>query len=213
MSRDRSPELDIEAELESDPRVGANHLGVSVNHRAVALSGVASSYSEKWAALQAAECEYGLAEQIQVRLPDADVQDDTKVAEAIERSFRTHTHIPSTVQAEVRDGAVTLSGHVRWNTQRSEAERLTRNIIGVSDVVDRITLKPMASSSDIQTPGSAALKRNADLDARSIWATAHDGTVRLYGHVHSFHDRQAAEHAAFAAPGVTSVDNQITIQP
>ena len=52
MSRDRSPELDIEAELESDPRVGANHLGVSVNHRAVALSGVASSYSEKWAAPQ-----------------------------------------------------------------------------------------------------------------------------------------------------------------
>jgi BON domain len=121
MSRDRSLELDIEAELESDPRVDANHLGVSVNHRAVTLSGVASSYSEKWAALQAAERVYGvqtIADQIQVRLPDADVQDDTKIAEAIERSFRTHTHIPS----------------------------------------------------------------------------------RLYGHVHSFHDRQAAEHAAFAAP-------------
>src|ERR1700751_4548513 len=68
MSRDRSPELDIEAELESDPRVGANHLGVSVNHPAGTLSGVAFSYSEKWAALQAAERVYGLADQIQVAL-------------------------------------------------------------------------------------------------------------------------------------------------
>jgi osmotically-inducible protein OsmY len=216
MSRDLSLERDVRAELMSDPQVDADHFGVSVDHRALTLSGVASSYAEKQAALQAAERVHGvqaIADEIQVRVPDADVQDDTKIAEAIERSFRTHVNVPSTVQATVRDGAVTLSGHVDWNHQRSEAERLARNIKGVPDVADLITLGPQASFSDVQQRVSEAIRRNADLDAQSISVTVNGGTVRLHGHVRSLHERKVAEHAAFAAPGVISVDNQITIQP
>jgi osmotically-inducible protein OsmY len=216
MSRDQSLERDVKAELSWDPHVDAVHFGVSVDHRAVTLSGVASSYAEKQAAIQAAERVYGvqaIADEIQVRVPDADVQDDTKIAEDIERSFRTHVNVPSTVKATVRDGGVTLTGHVDWNHQRSEAERLARNIKGVSGVADRITLRPQVSFSDVQKRVSEAIRRNADLDARSISVTVHDGTICLHGHVHSFHERKAAERAAFAAPGVVSVDNQITIQP
>jgi hypothetical protein len=104
--------------------------------------------------------------------------------------------------------AVTLSGEVDWHYQRSEAERLARHIKGVSGAV-----KPKASASYVERCVGEALKRSADLDARSVWVTTDDGTVHLHGHVHTFHEKQDAADAAYTAPGVSTVDNEITIQP
>ncbi len=102
---------------------------------------------------------------------------------------------------------------VDWNHQRCEAERLARHIKGIWNVTDLISVKRMASASDVRERVTEALKRSADLEARSVWVTTDDGTIHLHGHVHSFHEKDAAEEAAFAAPGVSTVDNQMTIQP
>ena len=80
-------------------------------------------------------------------------------------------------------------------------------------MLNEIAVKPKASASDVDERVTAALKRGADLDARSIWVTASDGTVQLHGHVHSAHERRMAEDAAYFAPGVSRVENEITITP
>jgi osmotically-inducible protein OsmY len=207
---------EVKAELEFDPQVDADHIGVSAKNGAVTLSGFAASYPEKWAAVRSTERVYGvraIADDINVRIPDAYHHDDTEISEALQRSMDNNIDVPTGVQAEVRNSVVTLRGEVDWYYQRSEAERLTRHIYGVSDVVDLVTVKPKTSAPDVEKRVSAALRRSADLDARSIWVTSDNGTVHLHGHVHSIREKQTAGDAAFAAAGVSAVDNQIMIYP
>ena len=80
-------------------------------------------------------------------------------------------------------------------------------------MIDLIKVRPRASSSDIQQRVNHALRRRADLANRPVWVTTENHTVQLHGHVHSFHEKRAAEDAAYAAPGVATVDNRITIRP
>jgi osmotically-inducible protein OsmY len=216
MSQDERLAAHVEAELEQDPGVDADHIGVSVNHGAVTLSGTASSYQEKWAALRAAGRVYALqamADEIEVRQPDTHVQADTWISEALEQSFRSHGEVPRSVWAAVRDGVVTLSGQVEWDHERRQAERLAAGIRGVYAVTNLITVAPHAVASDVQHRVSETLKRFAVHDAYSVSVTTHDGIVHLYGRVHSSRAREAAESAAFSAPGVTAVDNKITLEP
>lgn len=206
----------VRDELEWNPRVEADHIGVDVNDGEVTLSGIASSYIEKHAAVRAAERVYGVrvvADEIEVRVPAADVRDDTDIGEALDRALCNDVSVPAAVKAEVRDGAVTLRGTVEWRYQRREAERLARHTKGVAKLVNLITVRPKVTAEDVEKRIGAALRRSADLDARSIWVTAEDGMVRLHGHVHSFSELDSAEEAAFAAPGVATVDNRITVQP
>ena len=203
----------VEEELEWEPEVTADHIGVNVNDGAVTLTGYVTTYAEKLAAVRAAERVYGVqavADDIQVRPFAATTPDDSQISEAIMNSFRWRGNIPESVKAEVEDGRVTLRGEVEWDYQRREAAQVGA-LNGVRGLTNLITLKPKSKASDVQNGVSQALRRNADLDARSIWVTADGGTVHLYGHVHSRHEKQAAEQAAFAAPGVSDVDNQITV--
>jgi osmotically-inducible protein OsmY len=204
---------DVENELEWDPEVTADHIGVSVNEGTVTLTGYVTSYTEKLAAVRAAERVYGVqvvADEIQVRPMTAATPDDSQISEAIMNSFRWRSNIPESVKAEVEHGWVTLRGEVEWDYQRREAAQVV-GLNGVTGLTNLITLKPEVTASDVENRVSQALKRNADLDARSIWVTTDDGTVHLYGHVHSWREKQAAEQAAFAAPGVSHVENEISV--
>jgi osmotically-inducible protein OsmY len=206
----------VGAELEQDADVDADHIAVRVHHGAVTLSGTASSYREKRAALRAAERVYALqavADEIEVLEPDNDVEDDTLISEALEQSFRSHGDLPRSVRAVVRGGVVTLSGRVDWERERRQAEQLAGRIRGVDAVTNLITVAPHALASDVQHRVSETLRRFAAHDAHSVTVTTHNGTVHLYGHVHSRRARDVAESAAFSAPGVTAVENKITLAP
>ncbi|MBV8487329.1 MAG: BON domain-containing protein [Planctomycetaceae bacterium] len=202
----------VEEELNWDPEVTADHISVNVNQGAVKLTGYVTAYPEKLAAVQAVERVYGVqsvADDIQVRPIATAKPDDSQISEAIMNSFRWRT-TPKSVKAEVEDGWVTLRGEVEWDYERREAAQVA-GLNGVTGLTNLITLKPRREGSDVENRISQALKRNADLDARSIWVTTDGGTVHLYGHVHSWHEKRAAERAAFAAPGVFHVDNEITV--
>jgi osmotically-inducible protein OsmY len=101
---------------------------------------------------------------------------------------------------------------VQWHYQRNQANRIVRNLKGAKGVTDLITVKPQVRVTDVDERVSQALKRSADLDARSIWVTAENGTLHLHGHVHPSHEKETAERAV-AAPGVSHVDNKITMTP
>jgi osmotically-inducible protein OsmY len=203
-------------ELEWDPEIDSAHIGVAARDGAVTLSGHVSSYSEKWAAVKAAERVKGVvavADELEVRLPTSSVRDDSDIAESIARALRSNASVPDSVDAEVRNGYVTLRGEVDWNYQREAAERVARHTMGVKGVSNLITLKARVKPAQIEQRIADAIKRMADLDASQITVTADDGTVHLKGRVHSWYEKRLAEQEALSAPGVWKVDNQITVVP
>jgi osmotically-inducible protein OsmY len=216
-SSDKSIRDAVIRELEWDPRVHTDHIGVAASDGAVVLSGHVPSYSDRWAAVRAAERVYGVravADGIEIELEESSVRNDEDIAEDIARHMHVNTAIPAGVKADVIEGHVTLRGDCRWGYERDEALRAIRYIAGVHNISNTIAVKPeMLETADVDHRVSEAIERMADLDSRSIKVTASNGTVHLHGTVHSFAERRIAGLAAAAAPGVTDVENEILVTP
>jgi osmotically-inducible protein OsmY len=213
---DKAIQEAVMRELEWDPKVNAAHIGVAVKDGAVTLTGHVSSYSEKLAAVRAAERVHGvraIADELKVKLPASSQRDDTDLAAEIARELEWNTLVPDTVTAEVRNGIVTLHGQVEWPYQRDEAERVVRDLKGVTGITNLITVEPRVKSSDIEQRIKEAIERAAELDANQVWVTTANGTVHLHGHVHSVYEKRLAEEAAKSAPGVVKVENEIVVMP
>jgi osmotically-inducible protein OsmY len=120
------------------------------------------------------------------------------------------------IKLTVKDGWITLQGDVDWYYQKNAAEFAVKYLSGVKGVTDNIKVKPQVpqvSTIEVKDKIEDALKRNAELDARRISVQAADGEVTLRGNVHSWFEKDEAESAAWAAPGVTKVSNQIAVVP
>jgi osmotically-inducible protein OsmY len=204
----------VTQQLDWDPAVDASGIGVSAHDGAVTLSGSINTYAGKLAAERAAKRVAGVravANELDVRLiaerGDVDIAADAAAA------LRLHSTVPHTVQAVVHHAQLTLTGTVGWYFQRIEAEKAVRNIRGVRHLVDRIVVKPDTSVHDLHRRIAAALYRNAGLDAKRIQVAIAGAVVRLTGTATSWLQRDAAERAAFDAPGIMMVDNQIVVEP
>ncbi|SDP38498.1 Osmotically-inducible protein OsmY, contains BON domain [Nakamurella panacisegetis] len=202
-------------ELEWTPSVDAVNIGVSVTDGAVTLSGEVDSYPDKEQAERAALRVRGVlavADEIVVRslVPTNDTDVARHAAEAIEHAVDVPDH---TVKVTVRHGVVTLTGAVAWQYQRDAARRAVAYLKGVRGVVNDIKIHRGGMAADAKAAIVAALHRNAQVEAQNITVTATpDGTVRLSGSAHSWFERQQAEHAAWSAPGVTDVENELRVQ-
>jgi len=214
MKTDAQIKSDVEQELNWDPSVHAEQIGVSVQNGVVELDGHVGSYYDKWAAEQAAlrtANVKSIASEIKVDLPSMPTRTDEDIARAAAHHLQWNLLVPDVVKVKVADGWVTLQGMVEWQFQKDEAERVVRPLVGVKGVSNAIQLKPKVSATGVKTKIEDALKRDAQIDANSITVETSDGTVTLRGRVRSWSEREEAEDTAFSAPGVAKVNNLIEI--
>jgi osmotically-inducible protein OsmY len=203
----------VSSALEWDPEVDASALGVLAHEGVVTLTGYLNSYADKLTAERIAKRVRGVravANDIDVRLKME--RADPEIATDVARALELHD-VPTTVQAAVHTGHVTLTGRVAWLYQKVGAEKAIRHIRGIRGVVDYITVAPQPLVRDVQRRITEALHRHASVDARHIVTTIEGSTAVLTGHVGSWHQREAAERAAASAPGITLVTNQIVVDP
>ena len=215
MNGDRRLQLDVLDELRWEPGVKATDIGATVNDGVVTLEGTVDSYAEKWAAEKAVKRLPGvkaLAMDIEVKVPGSSERSDTDIAQAAENALKWDVAVPhKQIKVSVERGFVTLEGEVDWKFQKSAADRAVRHLKGVTGLNNFITIKPKVAPEKVSEKIEAALKRNAILDAQHITVQAEGSKVTLSGSVHSWAEFDAAEDAAWGAPGVSEVKNLLTV--
>jgi len=205
----------VTEELFWDPKVDNTAIAVSANDGEITLRGTVGSFREKREAQNAAQRVYGVKKvqnEIKVNILNGLARDDAELRGEVLQAMMLDSLIPSSIDARVDDGWVTLTGSAEWQYQRDEAEFITGNVRGVIGVDDEIDLEnPQPSAGDVKDSIKKALKRNAKLDADDLSVDTHNGTVAVTGSVNSWSEHDAAIAAAWAAPGVTNVDDYITV--
>jgi len=182
MKSDNDLQRDVLAELTWEPKVQAQHIGVSVKDGVVTLTGDVPTYAEKFATENAARRVAGVRA----------IAEELKVV--------------------VENGWITLSGDVDWNFQREAAKEAIRHLMGVKNVTNLIKLNAQSvSTKDVRTKIEAALKRNMEKDAEGITIEANEGKIELRGKVHSWQERDDAGRAAWATLGVSAVENDLVV--
>lgn len=207
---------DVQAELEWEPSLDGAGIGVAVHDGAVTLTGHVKSFAEKVSAEKAAKRVNGViavANDLEVHPTSAFKRDDTDIAGSVSSALRWNVNVPDDVQAVVKDAWVTLSGNVDWEYQRRAAANAVRGLRGVRGVSNDIIIRHRATPGEVKRKIEDAFKRSAQIDADHVKVTVVDGKATLSGSVRSWAERKEAEYAAWAAPGVNRVDNNLMIQP
>lgn len=215
MKSDTQLQRDIIDELKWTPSVNEAEIGVAVKDGVVTLTGNVDSWAQKYTAERVVERVMGVrayADDLKVRLPATVERSDTDIAHAVADALEWNVEVPDTVKAKVVDGWVTLEGTAEWQFEKKSAERAVRYLKGVRGVTNFVSVKPKAVSSyEVTQKIKDALRRSAEVDANQISVEAANGKVTLTGKVRSHAERRDAEYAAWAAPGVTAVEDHITI--
>jgi osmotically-inducible protein OsmY len=206
---------DVNDELHWDPRLDNAAIAVSADDGTVTLRGTVGSFREKREAKKAAERVYGVTEvknELQVKLMTDSRRDDADLRADVLQSLALDSLVPATIDVQVDDGYVTLTGKVEWQYQRDEAESVAANVAGVLDVEDDVELiGPPPDAGDVQDDIKRAFKRNAKLDAKDLSVETSDHTVTVSGTVRSWAEHDEAIDAAWAAPGVRDVKDRIAV--
>ena len=214
MKTDAQLQKDVMDEIKWEPSATGAHIGVSTVKGVVTLTGTVGSFAEKWAVERAASRVDGvksIAEEIQIKPSGIHLKTDSEIAAIAAKSLESHVWVPTNVQAVVHNGCVTLKGDVNWEFQQKAAMDSVRYLAGVKGVSNEINVKPTAQPQAVKDLIEQALVRSAEVDARTVRVAAEGGVVTLSGSVSSWGEKCQAGAAAWNAPGVNSVRNEITV--
>lgn len=211
---DKDLRQNIIDQLEFEPGVDAAHIGIAVERGIVTLTGHVTTYGQKILvekAVQHIKGVHGIAEEIEVRPFGDPLNSDENIAKRALNIINWNTFVPNdAVQVKVQKGWVTLTGKLEWQFQRTEAEDAVRRLAGVIGVTNSIELTPQVSVTDVKKRIEDALKRAAAVEAAAIHVNVLDsGKIKLEGKVHNWAERNAAERAAWSAPGVRAVEDHL----
>jgi osmotically-inducible protein OsmY len=214
---DSDIQKDVVAELKAEPNLRDEDIAVGVRDGVVTLAGHVDSYADKWRAERVASKVKGVkavVNELEVKLPSSSQRTDPEIARAAVNALEWNILVPhDRIQVVVEDGWITLRGEVDWAYQREEAERAVRNITGVKGVSNLITVAAVPTPSDVKQRITDTLRRGAQFDADRITVEVVGHKAILKGTVRSYAESQDAERAARKVPGITEVENRLTVDP
>jgi osmotically-inducible protein OsmY len=217
MKTDAQLKHDITTELEWDPSIRETQIGVAVKAGVVTLTGHLDTYAEKFAVEKAVGRVQGvkaIAVELDVKLEPGHKRSDSEIAAAAESALKWHSQIPEErIQVRVEKGWVTLKGEVDWDYQRQNAGNAVRSLTGVVGVSNSISLKPSVIPASVAIRIRDALTRHAEREAKDIEIDVNGSVVTLRGEVDSWAESNAAFGAAWSAPGISNVVNEIKVHP
>lgn len=216
MKTDVQIQKDVMEELKWEPGLRTSDIGVTAKDGVVTLSGQVDSYMKKLSAERAAKRVAGVkavAEDIQIGPSPSYAKTDSEIAAAALNALKWNSAVQDEkIKIKVEDGIVKLEGEVEWDFQRNHAKKALESLTGVKMVLNLISLKPKVSADGIEQKITAAFQRHASLDSKGIDVSVSGSKVILRGNVRSLAEKDDAADAAWAAPGVTSVENYIDIE-
>jgi osmotically-inducible protein OsmY len=216
MKTDERIKQDVLDELAWQPSIDETQIGVIVKDGIVTLTGTVDTYAKKIAAEKAVKGVYGVkavAEDIEVRYSTSKGKTDTDIAKAAVDALKWNSSVPAdSIKMKVEDAWIYLTGEVKWSYQKNAAKRAVENLLGVKGVINNISLKQTVKPFEIKNRITKAFERSAELEAKNIKVEVDGHTVKLSGTVHSLAEKEEARKAAFFAPGVTKVENNLRVE-
>jgi osmotically-inducible protein OsmY len=217
MQSDRDIQRDIVRELNWEPSLRNDDIAVGVRDGVVTLAGFVDSYADKWTAERVAGRVKGVkavANDIEVKLPSSSARPDPDIARAALDALKWNVSVPhERIKVKVEKGWLTLEGDVDWYYQKEAAERAVRYLTGVQGISNLIVVKARPTPSDVKERIKETLQRGAEFDADRITVELEGNKAILRGTVRSYAEMRDAERAARNAPGITEVENRLTVDP
>lgn len=211
---DTQIQQDVLNEIKWDPSITASEVSVTANDGVVTLRGSVPHYFEKSSAENAAQRVSGVravADEIEVNMMGSYERSDEQIAEAALSALEWSYLAPKDIKVTVEKGWITLKGETEWDYQRTAAKDAVSQLMGVCGVSNYISIKSKILPSDIKRRIEEALKRSAETEGQKITVFVEGDKVTLTGNVHSFAELEDARHAAWMAPGIMSVENNLKI--
>ncbi|MDP4198602.1 MAG: BON domain-containing protein [Bacteroidota bacterium] len=216
MKTNEQLQRDVMEALKWEPVLNATDIGVAARDGVITLTGTVDSYPKKLAAERAAKNVAGVkavAEEVVVHIDGNNRRTDTEIAEAAVNALRWCNTVPDEkIKVSVENGWVKLEGEVEWDYQKTEARREVEDLTGVKGVTNLISLSPQLKPSEIKNKIRRAFERSATVDSGNIAIDVNGSIVTLRGPVRSWAEREDAENAAWAAPGVSQVKDELRVE-